>query len=127
MKGYEGWSFRDKSFLIALGLSVIWHLLWFFLVTVSLNPDRSLSKPKAKIVFLGSVLNDTIFRTLVETKPELSHVVTRKLSEYTALVDVRSKTIDRYSRGSVVSLPLGEKSENVVRGLIRGTKMVPDH
>ncbi len=126
MKGYEGWSFSDKSFATALGLSVVWHLCWFSLITVGMNPDKKIVKQKAKIVFLGPVLNNNIFRTLVETKPELSKTVTRKLSEFSGLANIQTKTMERYSRNSVVSLPLGEKSSQAVRGLILGVKAAPD-
>ena len=109
MKGYEGWSFSDKSFAIALGLSLVWHLFWFSLVTIGVNPEKRAAKPRAKIVFLGPVLDDKIFRTLVENKPELSKTLSRRLSDLISPVNIQTKTSERYSPGPVVSLPLGKK------------------
>ena len=113
--------------MTALGLSVLWHAFWFFSITISLNPNKMLVKPRPRIVSLGSVLNDKMFRTLVETKPEYSQTFYRRLSDFSSPVEIQTKTIERYSRGSVVSLPLGRKTLRAVQGLIGGTKSSPEH
>ena len=127
MKGYEGWSFSDKSFAMALGLSLVWHLFWFSMVTVSTNLEKRPVKPRSRIVFLGPVLDEKIFRTLVESKPELSKALPRKFSEFSEPVDTQIKTAERYNRGSVLNLPLEKRSLEAVNGLIGGTKTAPQH
>ena len=127
VKGYEGWSFSDRSFAVALGLSIIWHLFWFSLVTIGLNPEKKLAKPRAKIIFLGPVLDDKIFHTLVESKPELSKTLSHRLLEFSAPVDIKTKTIERYNPGPAVNLPLEEKTRNSVRGMVGGAKASPEH
>lgn len=126
MRGYEGWSFSDKSFAVALGLSLVWHLFWFSLVTVSMNPEKRLIKPRSRIVFLGPVLDEKIFRVLVESKPELSKALPRKFSEMPMPAESQIRTAERYTRGSVVNLPLEKRSWAAVNGLIGGTKAVPE-
>ena len=127
MKGYEGWSFGDKLFAVALGLSIIWHLFWFSLVTVGMNPEKKIGKPKAKIVFLGPVLNDKIFRALVEKKPEFSKTFYQRLTDLASPIDIHTRTMERYSPSSVLSLPLGKKTSNTVRDLLGGVKASPEH
>ena len=127
VKNYEGWSSQERSFAAALGLSVLWHAFWFFSITISLSPNKILVKPRPRIVSLGPVLDDKMFRTLLETKPEYSQTFYRRLSDFSSPVEIQTKTVERYNRGSVVSLPLGKKTWNAVRGLIGGTKASPEH
>ena len=126
MKDYAGWSFRERSFAAALGLSILWHAFWFFSITISLNPNKMLAKPRPKIVSLGPVLDDKMFRTLVETKPEYSQTFYRRLSDFSSPVEIQTQTVERYSRGSVVSLPFGKRTRNTVQSLIGGTKASPE-
>ncbi|HTL70009.1 MAG TPA: hypothetical protein VL404_01840, partial [Candidatus Eisenbacteria bacterium] len=65
MKGYETWHFRDRTFLGAVGLSLLWHFFWFFSITIVVSPPKPKNKPMVKIVSIGPVLDDSIFRTLV--------------------------------------------------------------
>ena len=117
----------DKSFAMALGLSLLWHAFWFFSLTISLNPNKKTAKLKPKIVSLGAVLDDKIFRTLVENRPEISRTFYRRLSDFSSPVELETKTAERYSQGSVVSLPFGRKSLSRVHGLIGGSKTAPEH
>ena len=127
VKGSEGRLFQNKSFVTALGLSVLWHAFWFFSLTISVNPSKKIVKNRPKIVSLGPVLDDKIFRTLIENKPELSTTFYRRLSDFSSPVEIQTKTAERYTPGSVVSLPFGKKSWNRVRGLIGGSKVSPEH
>lgn len=127
MKGYEGWSFSDKSFAVALSLSIAWHLFWFSLVTIGVTPEKGVHRPGSKIVFLGSVLDDKIFRVLMQSKPDLPQGMSRKLSEFTAPIDIGTRTIERVAPGSVVSLPLGKRSKTTARLIITGAKPSAQH
>lgn len=127
MKGTEGRLFQNKTFMTALGLSILWHAFWFFSLTISVNPNKKIIKSRPKIVSLGPVLDDKIFRTLIENKPELSTTFYRRLADFSSPVEIQTKTAERYTPGSVVSLPFGKKSWNRVRGLIAGSKVSPEH
>ena len=76
-------------------------------------------------MFVGPVLDEKIFRALVEKEPELSGALPRKFSERSLPADIQTKTAERYSRSSVVSLPLEKRSREEVNGFIGGTKATP--
>ncbi len=133
-KDYESWSFRDRSFLFAVTVSLLWHFFWFFSVQIVVGPARRGEKIKPKIVSLGPVLGDAIFKTLVETKPQLSETFYRHLSDFSAPMELQVKTIERRlpageagSPGEVVSVPYGKRFLNAVRDLLGGSKASPDY
>ena len=113
--------------MAALGLSVLWHAFWFFSLTITVNSSKKHIKSPSRIVSLGPVLDDKMFRTLVESKPEFSKTFYRRLSDFSSPVDIQTKTVERYAPGSVVSLPFGKKSMNKVKNLIGGSKVSPEH
>lgn len=121
----QGWSFRDRSFLSALLLSLLWHCFWFFSVSIVVTTRRPMHV-KPEIVSLGPVLDDSIFRTLAETRPEISETFYRRLSDFSKPADLEVKTLDRYVSGEVVSLPFGQRVLNSIRSLVGGTKQSPD-
>ncbi len=128
MRDYSGWSFTDRSFLMALGISLLWHFFWFFSITITINPSKRFSHlPKPKIVSLGPVLDDTIFKTLVENKPQLSETFYRRISDFSSPLDLQVKTMDRFSPGEVVGLPARKKFWSSLRGLVGGAKTSPDY
>ena len=127
MAGYEGWNLRDRSFLTALVVSVLWHLLWFFSITVVVNPHKRLFKKKPEVVSLGPVLDDTIFRTLVETRTEVSQAFYRRLSDFSSPADLKTMTLPRQTVGNVVSGPLGKKAQESMRAVVGGAKASPEY
>lgn len=126
MKNYDGWSLRDRSFLWALAMSVLWHFFWFFSITVTVTPNKYRFKPHTKVVSLGPVLDDTIFRALVENKPQLSETFYRRLSDFASPTEPEARTLERRAAGEVVSLPFGKKIWNSMRILLGGVKAAPD-
>ena len=126
MKDYESWSFWDRSFLWALAVSLLWHLFWFFSITITVSSHQKI-KPRPKLVSIGAVLDDTIFKTLVENRPQLSQAFYRPLSDFSPKLEPEVKTIERYSPGDVVSVPFRKKFSNSLRELISGTKSSPDY
>lgn len=126
MRGYETGFFKDRSFLLAVTLSLLWHSFWFFSITVTVSPHKSPKKVHPRIVSLGSVLDDTIFRTLVENKPQLSQTFYRHLSDFSAKLDVQTKTIERHSPGDVVALPFGKRYMSFLKEMTGGDKFSPD-
>lgn len=121
-----GWSFplRDKTFQTALAFSLLWHLFWFFSVNIKVSPDKKLFKARPHIVSLGPVLDDSILRTLVETRPEISQTLYRRLSDFSAPTEIAPKTVERYSAGDVVSLPAANQL-SVMREAMGGQKNAP--
>ncbi len=126
MKGYEGWALRDRSFLMAVGVSLLWHLFWFFSIVIVVAPSKRPEKARPFVVSLGPVIDDTIFRTLVENKPQLSETFYRHLSDFTVPMEVEVQTIERHSPGDVVSVPFGRKVSDHLRELVGGEKPAPE-
>lgn len=120
-----GWSFRDRAFLSALGLSLLWHCFWFFSISITVVAKKP-SHLRPKIVSLGPVLDDTLFRTLVENKTELSETFYRRLSDFSKPVELEVKTMERHAAGEVVSLPFGKRVLDSIRSLAGGTKASPE-
>ncbi|OGW80967.1 MAG: hypothetical protein A3C47_05870 [Omnitrophica bacterium RIFCSPHIGHO2_02_FULL_51_18] len=116
-----GWSLRDKAFVSALALSILWHCFWFFSISITVAHKKP-TRAKPQIVSLGPVLDDSLFRTLLETKPELSEAFYRRLSDFSKPIDLEVKTMSRHSPGEVVSLPFGKRVLNSIKSLVGGTK-----
>ena len=127
MKEYQSWTFRDRSFLWALAVSVLWHCFWFFSVTIIVSPPRKLEKNRPKMVSLGPVLNDRIFKTLVENKPQFSQTFYRQPSDLLKSMEVPTKTVERHAPGDVVSLPEGKNFFSSLKDVISGNKSSPDY
>ncbi len=123
---YRSWSFTDRSFLFATAVSILWHLFWFFSVAIVVSPSPSRKSMKPTMVALGPVLDDAIFRTLLETKPEYSKTYYRNLNDFDSATDVPIQTIERHESGDVTSVPSGKIFERALKNLIGGDKAVPD-
>lgn len=125
MRGYETWSFGNRPFLFALSLSALWHLFWFFSVTISVQPPRKVSQIKPRIVSLGAVIDDTIFRMLAEEKPQLSETFYRHLDDFAPAVEVKPQVLERREPGEVVSLS-SRRDGSLIRDLVGGLKPAPE-
>ena len=125
MRDYESWSFQDRSFLWALLFSLLWHLFWFFSLTITVSAHKKI-RPKTKLVSIGAVLDDSIFKTLVENRPQLSQAFYRPLPDFSSKLEPEVKTIERYSAGDVVSVPFGKKFSDSLKELIDGAKSFPE-
>ena len=123
---YRSWSFTDRSFLFAVSVSVLWHLFWFFAVTIVVTAPRQQPLAQPKIVSLGPVLDDAIFRTLVESRPEISKAFYRPPASFSAATEVPVETVERYAPGEVVSVPFGKKFFTTLKDALEEDKASPD-
>ena len=123
MKGYETWSFGNRPFLFALSLSFLWHLFWFFLVTIDVQGVRKPSHLRPKIVSLGPVIDDTIFRMLAESRPQLSETFYRHLDDFAPAIEVKPQVLGRREPGEVVSLSSRRGQGSLIRDLVGGLKL----
>lgn len=126
MRNYEGWSFSDRPVVIALGISFLWHFFWFFTVTINVDPQSRFEKARPKVVSLGPVIDDTFFRSLVQTKPQISETFYRHLSDFSAPLEPPAQAVERRSPGDVVSVPLSKRVGSLMRSILGGEKTVPD-
>ena len=118
---------RDRRFF-ALGLaaSVLWHFFWFFSLKIVVATPRKTERPRPYLVSLGPVMDDAIFKTLVETRPELSQSFYRRPADFSTAVDLPAPPAPHYEAGSVVSVPFGRKFINSLKGIVSGIKASPD-
>jgi TonB family protein len=123
MKEYRSWSFTDRWFWYAMAVSVLWHAFWFFSITIVVNAPARRPMVQPRIVSLGPVLDDAIFRTLVETRPEVSKAFYRQPADFSTATDVPTETLERFSPGDVVSVPKGFQSR--LREVVGGEKASP--
>ena len=123
---YRSWSFADRGFAFAALVSVLWHLFWFFAVTVVVTPPAKKRMAEPRMVVLGPVLDDAIFRTLVEARPEISKAFYQGPADFDDADGIPSHAIERYSPGDVVSVPAGKKFFEPLKEEISGTKPAAD-
>ncbi len=60
----------NKSFFIALGFSVFWHLVWIVSITIVILPDSQFFKRSTDISFLGSFLSEIRLESTISTPSE---------------------------------------------------------
>lgn len=121
-----GWSFANRPFLGAFGVSVLWHLFWFFSITIVVSPPRKIDKAKPALVSLGPVLEDSIFRSIVENRIETTPAYYRPRLSGSPATELPVESAERRLPGDVVSVPFGSKAQNALEGLVSGRKAVPD-
>ncbi len=123
---YRSWTFTDRPFFFALTVSALWHLLWFLMVTIVVAPPRRKPQVQPAIVSLGPVLNDAIFKTLVETRPEISKAFYRQPQDIASATEAPAETLPRYEAGGVVSVPQGKGFVHSLKALVSGAKAEPE-
>ena len=112
----------DRSVAYAMSVSVLWHLFWFFTVNVNVTPKGFVKAGQTKVVSLGAMLDDEIFKTLVESRPESTRASYRELSEFRPATELPPPAVQRQVPGDVTSLPGGEKLTGSLRSVISGVK-----
>ncbi|MCG3176326.1 MAG: hypothetical protein MOGMAGMI_01275 [Candidatus Omnitrophica bacterium] len=126
MKGYESWSFFNRPFLAALVLSALWHFLWVATLNVTVESKRFDPRKRPEIVSLGPVLDDSMIRTLVESRPRYSEAFYRHLSDLSRTVEPEVRTSGRRAPGEVVSFSMGQRLFDSLRAAVGGSKFEPD-
>ncbi|MBF0253534.1 MAG: hypothetical protein HQL11_00170 [Candidatus Omnitrophica bacterium] len=100
----------------AILLALLWHLVWFFGITIDVKPRPQKSLGDMKIYFLGPVLSDDAFNMIVLSKPEASQTVYRSADELSADLEPEAETLGRRETEDLVSVP----SSRTVWGALRG-------
>lgn len=121
-KEYRSWTFSDRAFLFGMAVSILWHLLWFFSITIDVNQHPASPRKQVQVVSLGPVLDDDIFRTLIETRPEFSRTYYRQPSDFKDTTDIPDEVVEKYSPGDVVSMPSSKNFIQTLRQRVGGDK-----
>ncbi len=121
-RDYRSWSFTDRTFVVAAAVSLLWHFFWFFSIRIVVSPPAKAEKPRPELVSLGAVIDDAMFKTLVESKPEISQSFYRRPSDLAAAAELPVETAERHAPGDVVSVPFGKKFLATLKNLVAGAK-----
>ena len=121
-------TFEDRPLLLGILVSFVWHFFWFFSVTITVGPDGSWSrKTESRSVSLGPVLDDTIFKTLIENRPQITETFYRHMSDFApAPPEPENPTLERATPGGVVSVPFGKKFITSLKEFVDGDKPFAD-
>lgn len=119
---------ENRALLVGVFFSLLWHFFWFFSITITVGPTAWDRKPKTRSVALGPVLDDTIFRTLVESRPQISETFYRHMSDFEPppMRDPEIPAIARYAQTDVVSVPFGKRFAASLKDFVDGDKPSPD-
>ena len=117
----------DRPLLLGALLSLLWHFFWFFSVTITVGPSDLVRRRVTRTVSLGAVLDDTIFKTLVENRPQVTEAFYRHMSDFVPVPsEPEIPKMERRSSGGVVSVPFGKKFIMTLKDFIDGDKPSPD-
>lgn len=123
---YRSWSFRDRTFITAILVSLLWHFFWFFAIKIVVSTPRKVERPRPELVSLGPVVDDTIFKTLVDSRAQYTQSFYRRPADLAAAAELAPEPVTRTETGDVVSVPLGRKFLERLRYLVGGSKPEPD-
>ena len=121
---YRSWHFRDRTFIVAVLLSLLWHFFWFFSIRIVVSAPQKAERSRPELVSLGPVIDDALFKTLVDTKSEASESFYRRPSDLAAAAELPAETAAPHEAGEVVSVPFGKKFFETLRHLVAGAKPV---
>lgn len=120
-------SLSDRPLLFGALISLLWHFFWFFSVTITIGPSETLRRRVSRTVSLGAVLDDTIFKTLVESRPQVTEAFYFRSSEFTpAPPELELPVMERPLSGGVVSVPFGKKFMMTLKEFMDGDKPSAD-
>ncbi len=118
---------NDRPLLLGALCSLLWHFFWFFSVTITIGPSELARRRVTRTVSLGAVLDDTIFKPLIESRPQVTEAFYRHMSDFEpAPPEPEIPMMDRHSSGDVVSVPFGKKFIMTLKEFIDGEKPSPD-
>ncbi len=124
---YRSWSLiTDRAFVLALTISLLWHFFWFFSVRIVVSTPRKAEKVRPELISLRPVIDDAMFKTLVDTKPELTQSFYRRPADFAAASELPPQASERYAPGEIVSVPFGKKFLQTLKSFVGGSKPSPD-
>lgn len=114
---------RDRGIQYGIAGSALWHLFWLFVVTVNFSNGGSSQPRGTRIYFLGPVLSDRSFNTIVASKPELSETIYRSAGETAEALEPEIESLGRESPGDAVSVPSGQAAWSSLRGVLNTSRV----
>lgn len=118
---------ESRPLRTALFASLLWHLVWLFVIFIDVRDPAVKPKLEPKIYFVGPILSDDAFNMILATKPEFSTTTYRSPDGAAApTLDPRPQTMERAEPGDLVSVPLGQSTWTTLSGHLRDEKPYPE-
>lgn len=113
---------RIRGLWLAVIVSILCHFFWFFFIAIDVSIPLKEKKTRSKIVFLGPLVDETVFRSLAALNPPLPRTFYRGITEFAPPMDLPIKTMGRQAAGTNANAPIGKKSEVSLRKMVAGSK-----
>jgi len=112
---------KERGFQYGVAGSVIWHLFWLFAISVSFGTGAD-KAAQTRIHFIGPVLTDDAFNTLVAMKPELSETIYRAVDTLSeASLEPEIGALGYQSPGETIGVPTARTAWSILRGALGAT------
>lgn len=109
----------NRGMQYAVAGSLLWHLVWLFGISVDLSPSARARERETKIYFLGPVLSDEAFRTMLAAKPEASRTLYRSAEDLGETLEPEIENLGHQSPNDAVSVPRGAAAWKALAGTLR--------
>lgn len=116
---------ESRPLRVAVLASLLWHLVWLFVIFIDVEDPVSKAKLEPKIYFVGPILTDDAFNMILEVKPEFSTTTYRSGDLSSPTLEPQPQEMERPDPGDLVSVPLGQSTWSRLRGKIQGEKPYP--
>lgn len=126
MSGFGQELIHSRPLRTALMASVLWHLVWLFVIYIDVSDPAPKPKLDPKIYFVGPILSDDAFNMILASKPELSATVYRSASQTAPGLEPQTQEMERPDPGDLVSVPLGQSTWTSLRGHLSEEKPYPE-
>lgn len=117
---------HSRPLRTALLASVLWHLVWLFVIYIDVSDPAPKARLDPKIYFVGPILSDDAFNMILASKPELSTTVYRSAAQTAPGLEPQAQEMERPDPGDLVSVPLGRSTWSTLSGHLRDDKPYPE-
>lgn len=118
---------NSRPLKTAIAVSLLWHLIWLFVITIDMESPGNRPKLEPKIYFVGPILSDAAFNMILAEKPEFSTTVYRgQQSPAAPSLEPQPQAMERAEPGDLVSIPLGQSTWSSLRGHLKSEKPYPE-
>lgn len=117
---------ESRPLKTAIFASVLWHLVWLFVIVIDMKDPGTKPKLEPKIYFVGPILSDDAFNMILASKPEFSTTTYRSPGQSAPSLEPQQQEMARPQPGDLVSVPLGRSTWSSLRGQIKEEKPYPE-
>lgn len=120
--------FKDRIFIFAIFLSLVWHVFWLSIITVTVTPDHAKPIKFSRVSFLGPILERGALEVRIKPK-EPSFLEKRYLSGIGNISTQKISTPGRKDAWPAEDLNIKNiadgKLVNLIEDTLSGSKVEP--